>query len=210
MTISSEHESGKDAETVDSAHVRLLKALAHPTRLHLLGMLSHREQVSPAEYSRLRLEPVSNVAYHFRALEKLGCIEIVNTRKVRGSTEHYYRRAGGVVFDDDTWLEMPDEARQIVAATIVRDLVGRVTQALQAGTFTARKDVHVTWRPVNLDELGWTEIASVLDVAFNGIAEAEVNAAKRLAKTGEDAMVATVGLLGFESPVERSEGGLDA
>jgi hypothetical protein len=167
-----------------------------------LGILSHRDQISPAEYARLRSEPVSNVAYHFRALEKLDCIELVDTRQVRGSTEHYYQRAGNVVFDDDTWLEMPDEARQIVATSIVRDLVGRVTQALQAGTFTARKDVHITWRPVDLDEDGWIEVASILNGTFDAIAEAEVNAEKRLAKTGEKGLVATVALLGFESPVE--------
>ena len=198
MTISSEHKPG--TEVAEAAHLSLLKALAHPARLQLMGILSHRDTISPAEFGRIRAEPASNTSYHFEVLEKLGCIEIVETKPARGSTEHFYRRTGAVVFDDDSWLQMPDEARQIVATSIIRDFIGRVTQALQAGTFTARKDVHITWRPVHLDELGWTEITSILDLAYRSVEEAEVKAAKRLRESGEDSLVATVGLLGFESP----------
>jgi DNA-binding transcriptional ArsR family regulator len=51
----------------DLDHVRLLKALAHPIRLELLGILSYRD-ISPAEFARHRGEPVSNFGYHFRHL----------------------------------------------------------------------------------------------------------------------------------------------
>jgi len=105
-----------------------------------------------------------------------------------------------VIFSDRDWLIMPDEARQIVASTILRDLIGRVTQALQAGTFTVRDDVHITWRPVTLDEQGWSEVVTILAEAFERISTAEVGAIERMRKSGDDGLVATVGLLGFESP----------
>ena len=184
-------------------HLRLLKALAHPVRMHLLGVLSQRT-ISPAEFARERGEPVSHVSYHFRALEKLDCIEVAGTRPVRGSTEHFYRRTETVVFDDDYWLELPDEARKVVASSIMRDFVGRMSQAIQAGTFTAREDVHITWRPVRLDEEGWSEVMAILGSAFTEVAEAEVRAAQRLAASGEDGLMATVALAGFESPSEKS------
>lgn len=73
--------------------IELLRTLAHEIRLHILGVLSYRE-VSPAELARERGEPVTKVAYHFRLLQQLGCVEVVRTRQVRGSVEHYYRLKG--------------------------------------------------------------------------------------------------------------------
>ena len=183
----------------DLDHVRLLKGLAHPIRLELLGILSYRD-ISPKEFARHRGEPVSNLNYHFKLLEELGCIELAGTRPSRGSVEHIYRRIKRVIFSDRDWLIMPDEARQIVSSTILRDLIGRVTEALQAGTFTARDDVHITWRPVTLDEQGWSEMVKILAEAFASIGDAEVRAMERMRASGDQGLVATVGLLGFESP----------
>jgi DNA-binding transcriptional ArsR family regulator len=189
----------------DLDHVRLLKALAHPLRLELLGILSYRD-ISPAEFAKHRGEPVSNLTYHFRHLEEMGCIELARTRPRRGSVEHIYRRIKRVVFSDRDWLIMPDEARQIVASTILRDLVGRMTQALQAGTFTAREDVHITWRPVTLDEQGWTEMTELLRNTFDTVSKIEVEAIERMRLSGDDGLEATVALAGFESPRNGSDG----
>lgn len=183
----------------DLDHVRLLKGLAHPIRLELLGILSYRD-ISPSEFARHRGEPVSNLTYHFNTLEELGCIELARTQPKRGSVEHIYRRIKRVIFTDRDWLMMPDEARQIVASTILRDLIGRMTQALQAGTFTAREDVHITWRPVTLDEQGWKEVTKILKQAFDAVSAAEVHAIERLRESGEDGLEATVAIAGFESP----------
>lgn len=95
---------------------------------------------------------------------------------------------------------MPDEARQIVASSILRDLLGRMTQALQAGTFTAREDVHITWRLVTLDEQGWNEVTKILKEAFDAVSSAEVDAIERMRESGEVGLEATVALAGFESP----------
>jgi len=183
----------------DLDHVRLLKGLAHPIRLELLGILSYRD-VSPSEFARHRGEPVSNLTYHFNTLEELGCIELARTKPKRGSVEHIYRRIKRVIFTDRDWLIMPDEARQIVASTILRDLIGRMTQALQAGTFTAREDVHITWRPVTLDEQGWKEVTKILKEAFDAVSTAEVDAIERMRESEEDGLEATVAMAGFESP----------
>jgi DNA-binding transcriptional ArsR family regulator len=185
----------------DLDHVRLLKGLAHPIRLELLGMLSYRN-ISPKEFARHRGEPVSNLGHHFKTLENLGCIELAGTRPSRGSVEHIYRRIKRVIFSDRDWLIMPDEARQIVASTILRDLIGRVTEALQAGTFTAREDVHITWRPLTLDDEGWGGVVAILAEAFERISAVEVEAIERMRRSGDQGLVATVGLLGFESPRE--------
>src|ERR1700750_3281743 len=117
----------------DARHIRLFKALAHPIRLQLLGVLSYKD-VSPKDFAQLRGESISKVSHHFRELKKLGCIEVVRTRSVRGSTEHTYRLIRQIVFSDRDWLALPDQARQVLAATTLRGLVGPLNQALHART----------------------------------------------------------------------------
>jgi hypothetical protein len=58
---------------------------------------------SPAQFARSRGEPVSNVTYHFRRLQELGCIELVDTRPVKGTVEHVYRRVTHP-FDEAGWF----------------------------------------------------------------------------------------------------------
>jgi hypothetical protein len=189
------------AEEHEPRHHHLLKAMAHPVRMHLLGLLSYRH-VSPAEFARERGEPVSKVAHHFRSLEKLGCIEVIHTRPVRGSTEHFYRRSETILVRDEDLLEMPEEVSRLLLSTIVRGFLGRVTRALRTGTLTARTDAHVTWNSVKLDEHGWKEVTEILGSAYVAVDEAEARALERMEESGEDGLVATVGLAGFESPPE--------
>jgi hypothetical protein len=170
--------------------------------LHLLDVVSDRK-ISPAEFARERGEPVSKISYHFRALEKWGCIEMAEVKPVRGSTEHFYKSAGEGYHDDESWARLPDEVRRNLASTVLKFVAGRMSRAIQAGTFTARDDVHVTWKPVTLDEQGWTEVMQILNHAFAEVDKAEARAAKRLAESDDDGLVATVAITGFESPRER-------
>lgn len=186
-------------EEVD--HLSSLSALAHPVRLHLLDILSDRN-ISPAEFARERGEPVSKVSYHFRTLEKCGCIEMAETKPVRGSTEHFYRSAGEGYHDDESWGRLPDEVRRNLASIVLKFVAGRMSRAIHAGTFTARDDVHVTWKPVTLDEQGWRDVMRILNTAFAEVDKAEARAAKRLARSDDDGLVATVAITGFESPRE--------
>jgi hypothetical protein len=186
-------------EEHEPRHHHLLKAMAHPVRMHLLGILNYRH-VSPAEYARERGEPVSKVAHHFRSLEKLGCIEVVDTRPVRGSTEHFYRRSETILVRDEDLMEMPEEVSRLLLSTIVRGFLGRVTRALRAGTLTARTDAHVTWKAVKLDEQGWNEVTEILGSAYEAVDEAEARALERMEESGEERLIVTVGLAGFESP----------
>lgn len=183
----------------DAEHIQLLKALAHPIRLELLGILSYKE-MSPTDFAAHRSEPISNLGYHFRVLRELGFIEVARTRPGRGSVEHIYRRIRQIVFSDRDWLIMPDEVRQIVASTTLRHLIGRMTEALQTGTLTARNNTHISWRPLVLDEQGWKEVTKILWATFKAITRVELRAGQRMRESGERGFEATVALAGFESP----------
>lgn len=189
----------------DAEYIQLFKALAHPTRLELLSIMGYRD-ISPKEFALHRDEPISKVSHHFRELEKLNCIELVRTRPVRGSTEHIYRRIRQIVFSDRDWLVLPDEARQIIASTTLRELVGQITLALQAGTVTARPDPHFSWWRMRLDERGWKEVTVYLKHTFDAVVKAQEGAAERMRRSGEQGFEGTIALLAFESPPEAGGG----
>lgn len=183
----------------DAEHIKLLKALAHPVRLELLGILSYKN-MSATDFAEHRDEPISNFGYHFKVLREMGFIEVAYTRPGRGSDEYIYRRIRQVVFSDRDWLIMPDEVRQIVASTTLRDLIGRMTEAFQAGTMTARANTHISWRPLVLDERGWRELTEILWITFKAVTRLEMRAGERMRESGEKGIEATVALAGFESP----------
>jgi DNA-binding transcriptional ArsR family regulator len=89
----------------------LLKALSHPVRARALTALSQRV-ASPSELAHEQGETVGYVAYHVRVLHELGMIELVNTRQVRGATQHFYRSTAqpyvgnvSLDLDEEGWRE---------------------------------------------------------------------------------------------------------
>lgn len=187
-------------KNVQSPQVKLLKVLAHPVRLSILGALSCQDIISPAGYARASREDVSNVAYHFRNLTKGGCVEVVGTKPARGSTEHFYRRTRPAVFDDEMWPTLPPAAHVALSHTIVHDLFGRIRRAFKMGTFDARVDRHVTWTPMSVDRQGWDSLVSLLKSTFEQLDTISEESTERMATSGEESIEVTAALLGFESP----------
>jgi DNA-binding transcriptional ArsR family regulator len=69
----------------------LLTALKHPLRRRILRSMPEGEPASPRELAAELEEPLSNVSYHVRVLAECGVLELVRTRQVRGSMQHFYR-----------------------------------------------------------------------------------------------------------------------
>jgi DNA-binding transcriptional ArsR family regulator len=185
--------------SVEIVDRRLAKALAHPMRIQILAILSHRS-ISPVEFSRETGESLSDASYHFRKLEELECAEIVRTVPVRGSTQHFYRGTKRPLLVEGDWKQLPPAIRGGVTGTVLRTFVDRASHAIEAGTFDARDDSHFSWTPVTLDEEGWLELGELLEATLEKATEVEVRAAQRLAKDGAEPINATFALASFESP----------
>lgn len=69
---------------------RLAKALSHSTRAQVLALIAEGK-ASPKQVAERLGEDVRNIAYHVRVLQRLGCVELVETRQRRGATEHFYK-----------------------------------------------------------------------------------------------------------------------
>jgi DNA-binding transcriptional ArsR family regulator len=176
---------------------RLVKALAHPLRVEILAILNER-MASPNELSKELEEGLSQVSYHVKVLKDFECIEMVKTEPRRGAVEHYYRATARAFLSDNEWKKLPDSIKPGMSAAFIKMVIDDVVTALNAGTFDAREDRHVSWTPGVVDEQGWDESVDLINETLDKIIAIHAASAKRLAKSGEEGIPATAVLLGFE------------
>ena len=84
-------EDGRRRELPSAEDPVWAKAMSHPTRGRILGLLRKRGELSPAQAAAELEESLGTVSYHFRNLAKLGLIELCKTVPRRGAIEHVYR-----------------------------------------------------------------------------------------------------------------------
>lgn len=86
---------------------RLVRAISHPLRVQILEILSERV-ASPNDLSEELGVELTHVAYHTRTLDRCGCLELVDTAKRRGATEHFYKAAPGAFL---SWMPLELDRR---------------------------------------------------------------------------------------------------
>ena len=143
---------------------------------------------------------LSRISYHFRELERAGCIKVLETIQRRGATEHVYGGCSRVFFSDAEFDALPAEQRADLSRASWQGLVARTDGALRKGTFDARTDRHLTWRAMDLDERGWEELTERLAQCFEDCEQIRREAQDRLAASGDKVVPTTMAMLGFESP----------
>lgn len=183
--------------------------LKHPLRVRILEVLNEGAR-SPSQFVEEGLIPkghfssyqqaLSLASYHFRELEKEGCLEVIDTIPRRGAVEHVYRGLARVFFNDSEFEETAPEDRRELSRISLQGLIARADRAIWEETFDARPNRHLTWMPMQLDERGWEEVIAALASTFGELSQIRHDARDRLAASGEKVVPATVAMLGFESP----------
>jgi DNA-binding transcriptional ArsR family regulator len=178
---------------------RLAKALAHPLRARIFAILN--EQVaSPNEVAEMLGERLPNVSYHARVLVDLGCVELVRTAQRRGAIEHYYRAVRRPFFTDSEWRRLPRSGRQAVVDAGLRVIWEDVAEAIEAGTFQARPDMHLSRTAVVVDEQGWGELRDALAGLLDEADRIVRRSGERLAGADEEGIHSRVVVMHFEAP----------
>jgi DNA-binding transcriptional ArsR family regulator len=191
---------------VDFVSPQLAAALAHPTRVAVMGALIEGP-ASPRQLAEAIDEPLNNVTYHVKQLRELGCIELERVERRAGGRvlERFYRATQRAYFDDDAWAVLDDHDRLGVLWSIVRMMSKDITTAMTAGTFFGeRYDIHATRSPMTVDQEGWEEIAALLNRSTKELFEIEHRVEERRAKGETEPSVHTkVQILQFRSPSPR-------
>ena len=174
----------------------LIKALSHPVRANALTILNQRV-ASPKEIAGELCEEVGKVSYHVKELRNLGCVELVDTAQRRGATEHYYRGVAQAYMNDAFWATLSTAVRSGISVTGLKVMIEAAREAVEAGTFDARTDRHLSCLSFNLDDEGWSEANVLLNETLDRLVEIGARSESREA---EERIRASFGLLGFESP----------
>lgn len=177
---------------------RLIRALGHPIREHILAVLNERI-ASASEIGEEIGAEVSSFYHHVEELERLGCIERVETRQRRGAREHFFRAKRSVFFDDEAWAKLPASLKGDLSSSFLQDIFDNVVAALEAETLDARDDRHVSWAPGRLDAQAWRDVTGLMNEMLSRLSEIQDASATRLVKSGEVGMPATVAIMAFES-----------
>lgn len=188
-------ESGKLKTFLDP---RLIRALGHPVREHILAVLNERV-ASGKEIGDEIGADVSAFYHHFEELEKFGCIERVDTRQRRGCKEHRFKAKQTLFFDDARWHGMPATIKADMSASSLQYLIDDVIEALEAGTLNPHDMPHVSWIPALLDAQGWVEVRALMNETLTRLGAVQQEAADRLALADGTAVRASVAMLAYES-----------
>jgi DNA-binding transcriptional ArsR family regulator len=178
---------------------RVAKALSHPLRAQILGILEQR-RASPNRLAEELGEPLGNVAYHVRTLLDMKLIKLVDTAPRRGATEHYYEAvAQSVRISDKAWAATPRVAKRSVARSALQE-IGRSTGAAAAEGGFDRPDAHLTRTMLTLDERGWKELAKELARLLKRAEQLQKESQQRLRKAERSGEVrAGLALLLYEA-----------
>ncbi|HWC48966.1 MAG TPA: winged helix-turn-helix domain-containing protein [Solirubrobacterales bacterium] len=177
----------------------LAKAIGHEVRALIL-MEANDRVMSPSQFAKRHDLDCSLVSYHFRVLEKYGCLEEIAKVSVRGANQHFFKATRQALFDGKVWEQMPETVRNRWSGKTTTHLLEAVAEAMREETFDERKDRALAWSKDILDEQGWQTIAKIFrDAIYKTMKASE--AAKERVETGEtEPMLGSWAFLFFKSP----------
>jgi DNA-binding transcriptional ArsR family regulator len=181
---------------------QLVKALSHPIRVQILEALEGRT-ASPAELAREMDRGLGVISYHIHALDDCGCLELVRTKPRRGAVEHFFTAKPRSFIGHQDWRRAPLAVRGGITAAAFESFAERAAAAVEAGTIDAREDTTLSWMPMAVDDIGWTEIAEIMDRTLKLLMAVHAKSSSRL--RGTDGIPVIVGLAGFEAGARRGQ-----
>lgn len=190
------------SKKTESPDIDKFKALSHPIRFQALHIFNRRV-ASPNQIARAVGKHVNLVSYHVRVLEKYGCIELVDTKPVRGANEHFYRATTRAVITDEEWVQIPTNFKDDIVAEQTKATGQAITEAMASGAFNARNDRRQTWITMIVDEQGWTRAMAILARAETELIENEAASLERLPK-GNKGIPLAASIMGFEMALSGS------
>jgi predicted ArsR family transcriptional regulator len=174
-------------------------AMSHPLRVRIIyAMNSPERRCSATDIAEETGIDVKRLSYHMRELASLGFIEQVDERPVRGSLEKIYGPVKALEAWELEYAAMPPALRQVLAASVLSYGVTALGAAIDQGTFAARDDSMLGQDTFRVDERGAKEALALIDDTLKGLVEIREKAKPRLAETGEDGLLISYLLAGYE------------
>jgi DNA-binding transcriptional ArsR family regulator len=176
---------------------RYVKALSHPLRVRILGILEDRP-ASPVELTDLLDATLGTVSYHVRQLNDLGLLKLVRETPRRGAIEHHYRAQPRPTSGGSSWEAASLVTKQAVIGAELQHTVDAAQRAAAVGGFD-REPARLERLRLRLDDKGRAALGRAVDKLVEETARIEAASAKRL-KGDEPATDTALAALLFELP----------
>lgn len=181
---------------------RLAVVFAVDLRIKIITELYQREMSPKQFFLEFGGGSISRVDKHFKKLVEYGWLRYLRSETGngrRGARENFYRATGLAFIDTETWRLLPYSMRVAISWRTFRLFAERVNEAMLPGTFSSLPGSAITCDVLALDQQGWDNVIAALDGLFGSLFEEQEDARLRMAHSGESPLLATLGLIGFES-----------
>lgn len=186
---------------------RLVKAISAPLRVEIIVECS----IAPISQSEFRERQGNQysaqlISHHFDVLVECDVIEVAFTRRIKGSQMNFYYATARALFSEEDFIHLPEALKGSFSALILSTFQEQAQDSLLASLFDSHPERHATWKPLELDLIGFLRILKRLDDIFYSVLPLEEEAAeRRLKRSGQRPVYVTVGMFGFESPRPQRE-----
>lgn len=196
--------TAKDRRQETELDEQLALVISSDHTVKVLTVLFERE-ASPKEIAvRLGLK-VPTVSHHVKKLLRMGVIELVAEREVRGAIQHIYRAVLRPLVSTEEWGKLDVGVRQQFSVWIVQLILADAAKSFAAKLFDARTNNHLSRTPMVVDEEGVDEVAEIQNRALDEIIQVEATSAGPMVHSGEAGLNLISAMMCFELP-EPSEG----
>jgi DNA-binding transcriptional ArsR family regulator len=176
---------------------RLVKALAHPLRVRIMGVLEKRA-ASPKDLAEELGVPLENVSYHVRALKDFGFIKQERQRIVRGTVQRHYRAVARPRITAAAWEQLPDIVREALDRATIDQIMHVVAKAANEGKLW-RPESHLDRFPLMFDEQGFAEASQAITEVVGRLQEIEKASKARLSDHDAEVPSVFIAML-FDAP----------
>ena len=189
-----------DSHGVDPIGPELAKALSNRWRCQIVSEVGIRP-LSPSQFVEEFGGSMTHISRCFRELAEWGFLEVFEERnggRRGGGVERIYRSTRRPYFDAPTWEALPQVVRAGISQFVLTTYFARVNEAVEAGTFDADPDRHLSWSQVMIDRSAWLDIGHDLDEVLGWAADLETQSLKRTEDV-EDLISTTIGFAAFRA-----------
>lgn len=183
---------------------RYVKALSHPLRVRILGILEDRA-ASPVELTQHLDASLGTISYHVRQLHQLGLLELVGETPRRGAIEHHYRARPRPGASDGAWDSASVIAKQAVIGAELSHTAHAAERAASSGGFD-REPARLERLRLRLDDRGRDQLGRAVAKLVDEAHRIEAAAAKRIAAAEQPAQDMALAALLFDLPAAEPTG----
>lgn len=181
---------------------RMSVVFAVELRLKIVCELYMREMSPTRFHEEFGGGSISRVTRNFERLAEAGWLEYIRKEgpggRRRGGVEHFYRATELAYFDAETWALLPYSIRVAFSWNSFKQIAARLRTAIEAGWVEARSKGELTSESMSLDGAGWANVVDAIRVHFDFIFEEQKASALRIARSGDEAIRASVVQIAFE------------